>query len=354
MPKAKKLPSGSWRVQVYAGKDSSGKAQYKSFTHPDKDKAELAAAEFKVHHREVVRDSSAMTLKEAIKRYIASKDGILSPSTIAGYNRIKKNCLQGIMEIKLRDLTTGLVDAEINTMSKTKSPKYVRNAHGLLSAVLKNYRPDFALRTALPQKQRYMPEIPETDYIQKIITIVQGTTIELPVLLALWLGLRMSEIRGIKWDAVKGDVLFIKNAIVDCEKVPTVKNTTKTYSSARKLKLPTYLLQLIEAQPKDNEFVIQLSGQAIYKRFVRLCEKNGLPHFRFHDLRHANATVMLALNISDKIAMERGGWSTNRVLKDVYQHVMTDKRTAADKAVNSYFENMVSHEISHGNENIEQ
>lgn len=32
MPKAKKLPSGSWRCQVYLGKDGNGKNIYKSVT----------------------------------------------------------------------------------------------------------------------------------------------------------------------------------------------------------------------------------------------------------------------------------------------------------------------------------
>ena len=46
MATAKKLPSGAWRVLVYAGKDAEGKRQYKSFTAMDKREAEFAAAEW--------------------------------------------------------------------------------------------------------------------------------------------------------------------------------------------------------------------------------------------------------------------------------------------------------------------
>ena len=46
MANAKKLPSGSWRVRVYDGKDQNGKDVYKSFTAPTKKQAEYLAAEY--------------------------------------------------------------------------------------------------------------------------------------------------------------------------------------------------------------------------------------------------------------------------------------------------------------------
>lgn len=60
--KAKRLPSGSWRCQVYAGKNAEGKNQYRSFTCPTKREAEYQAAQFSMHYREIARDSTAMTL----------------------------------------------------------------------------------------------------------------------------------------------------------------------------------------------------------------------------------------------------------------------------------------------------
>lgn len=110
---------------------------------------------------------------------------------------------------------------------------------------------------------------------------------ELPILLAIWLGLRASEIRGITWDSIEGEYLHIKQAIVEGEHGPAVKGT-KTYSGNRRVRVPLYIMSLIEAQPKTDEYITHMSGQAIYKGFCRLCEKSGLPHYRFHDLRHPN------------------------------------------------------------------
>lgn len=42
MAKAKQLPSGAWRVQVYCGKQN-GKNVYKSFTSDDKKEAQYLA-----------------------------------------------------------------------------------------------------------------------------------------------------------------------------------------------------------------------------------------------------------------------------------------------------------------------
>ena len=41
MASAKKLPSGSWRVNLYIGKTPDGKRQYKSFTADTKKEAEF-------------------------------------------------------------------------------------------------------------------------------------------------------------------------------------------------------------------------------------------------------------------------------------------------------------------------
>ena len=101
--------------------------------------------------------------------------------------------------------------------------------------------------------------------------------------------------------------------------------------------MPEYIKSLIDAQPHTDGHVIHLSGQAMYKRFSRLCESTGLPHYRFHDLRHANASVMLALNVPDKYAMERMGHATNNMLKNVYQHTMKDKQDEVADLVDKYF-----------------
>ncbi len=82
MAKAKKLPSGNWRCLVYIGKDQDGKRKYESVTAPTKKEAEYKAAEIRLHCESHNTRTENLTLSEGIDKYIASKENILSPSTI--------------------------------------------------------------------------------------------------------------------------------------------------------------------------------------------------------------------------------------------------------------------------------
>lgn len=237
-------------------------------------------------------------------------------------------------------LTQERVQRSINAMSRTKSPKSVRNAHGLLSAALEMYYPDFALRTTLPQKQPHEITIPDVDEIKAILAAVRGTKMELPVLLAVWLGLRASEIRGLTWGDIDGDTLHIRQAIVQGETGPVLKKT-KTLSGDRYIRIPQHIKAVLDAQPKTDEYIVHLSGQAMYKRFSRLCEKAGLPHYRFHDLRHTAASVAMAVGVPNTYTQERMGHKTDHMLKTTYLHTMRSKRSKYDELIDSTFEELL-------------
>lgn len=333
VPTAKKLPSGAYRVQVMVDGNRV------SITDSDPKVAIAKAAAVKAKMEEARRSPRSLTVGEAIDRYIESKDAVLSPSTVAGYKRIRENALQGIMDVKLPDLTQEKVQREVNKMAKEKSPKSVRNAHGLLTAALAEYHPDFVLRTTLPQKQRYDAATPSTEDIKAIIKAARGTAGEIAILLAIWLGLRMSEIRGLKWTDIDGDTLRIRRAIVD-----EGEKTTKTYSSQRDLHIPAYLKELLSKEPHDAEYIVNLGRHGIYERFQRVCKAAGVQHYRFHDLRHINASVMLALGVPDKYAMERMGHATNNMLKTVYQHTMESEREKISGQIDAYFSALVTEE----------
>jgi integrase len=330
IPEPQQLPSGKWRIQIMLDGKRTGK------TFDTADEARYWASGIKTGIKQQSKSPRNMTVGEAIDKYIESKDAVLSPSTVAGYRRIRKNQLQGIMNIRLADLTQEKVQREINTMAKIKSPKTIHNAHGLLTAALADFYPELVLRTTLPQKRRTDIVVPSESDIVAISAAVKGTSVELPVMLAMWLGLRMSEIRGLTWDCVKGSTIHIKQALVD-----EGLKTTKTYNSDRVLPLPPYIKALIDAQPHNGDFIIPSSRRGIHSRFEYYIEKAGIQHYRFHDLRHVNASVMLALNVPDKYAMKRMGHATNNMLKTVYQHTMDEKEQQVNAAVDQYFESII-------------
>lgn len=335
-PTPVKLPSGSWRCQVMVdGKRVSVVEETPELAH-------AKALAIKRGLIEQEKPVSSMTVGDAIDRYISSKDGVLSPSTIAGYKRIRKNALQEIMGTKLHLLNQETVQRAINKMAKEKSPKSVRNAHGLLSAAMAVYRPDMVLRTTMPQKLRYESAIPSNGDIKAIMEEAKGTKDELPILLAVWLGLRMSEILGLKWEDVEGDVLHIRRALVD-----EGEKSTKTYGSQRDIPLPKYIKNLMHP---SGERVVPLTRRTLYCRFQAVCKRAGVQHYRFHDLRHINASVMLALGVPNKYAQERMGHATDNMLKTVYQHTMSEETRKTAEKVDGYFETIL-HTILHTEKN---
>ena len=341
MAKAKKLPSGNWRCRAYIGKDASGKDRYKSFTAPTKKEAEALAAVYALQKKE--ERTAEMTVGQAIDRYIIAKENVLSPTTIDSYKRQRKNCLQNIIDLQISQLTSNKMQIAVNIDASRLSPKTVHCAYGFFCSAIKMFYPDFSVKVSLPAKQKKLKELPEAIDIIKAVT---GTEIELPCLLALWLSLRMSEVRGVKYSDIAGDVMTVRETIVTVSGEHIVKKQTKTYGSTRQLHVPPYLMELIKKQREsaesDNECIVKMSGQAIYKRFSRLLERKGLPHMTFHDLRHLNASVMLMLGVPDKYAMERGGWTSNYTLQQVYQHTFSSERKKVDEKIDMYFENLIN------------
>lgn len=119
MAKAKKLPSGSWRVQASVTVD--GKRIVKSFTADTAKKAELAALEWQTD-RNHEKNIDNITLKEAFERYIKSKENVLSPGTVRIYKVTANSHLQSIQNIKISNLTTEIIQRAINIEAATHSP----------------------------------------------------------------------------------------------------------------------------------------------------------------------------------------------------------------------------------------
>lgn len=336
----KQTKSGKYCLQVSVGKNAeTGKSIMKTFTSDTPFGVIKKAEDYLSGKRE---EESTFTVGDCIDKYIDMKENILSPSSIEGYRNKRRNCLQSIMNIPVSDLTSTQIQSAINQDSIKLSPKTIRCAYGVLLSSLKMFRPDFIPVVSLPAKQNKIKTLPEAS---KIIKAVKGTEIELPCLLAMWLSLRMSEVRGIRYQDISGNVLTIRNTIVTVAGEHIKKEMTKTFKSTRQLQIPDYIMNLIEKQKTgnpDSEYLTTMTGQAIYKRFSRILEHEGLQHMTFHDLRHMNASVMLMLGVPEKYAMERGGWSSNYTLQNVYQHTFTEKRKEVDKQIDDYFNCLIS------------
>lgn len=343
MAKAKKLPSGNWRVQVYSHTDENRKRHYKSFTASTKKEAEYMAAEYQMSsHRDLSYED--LTLREAYERYIDSKSAILSPSTIAEYTRMKNKHFQNLMPMKLSKIKAGLIQTAINEMSASSSPKTVRNAHGLLHSVLKAYCPGFEFSTTLPQKVKPKYIIPTTEEINKLLDNANDK-IRVPILLASHGGLRRSEICALTAEDFTELGVNVTKACVYDESGSMVVKTTKTIAGTRFVPLPKNVIN----ECRNWEY-FGCSPKTLSTRYDRLCEKVDVPKFSFHKLRHYFASELHAQGIPDQYIAKIGGWESVEMLHRIYQHTLRDREDdILNKIVNIFNQNFqkISHEISH-------
>jgi integrase len=108
----------------------------------------------------------------------------------------------------------------------------------------------------------------------------------------------------------------------------------KTYSVklARTIGIPADLLAALE-QKKSVGYVAGRDGRETHisnysDRFAKFLKRNGLPHIRFHDLRHFHATLMLEAGLDLRFVQSRLGHS-NISMAAHYQHILPK----ADKGV---------------------
>lgn len=342
MAKATKLPSGMWRVRVLEYTDSDKKKHYKSFTADTKKEAEYLAADYYANKREKYKSSANITLHEAFRRYI--DNAVLSPSTLRQYNQIARLRLQSVMDKKIGDLTNEDLQIALNADIINLQPKTARNISGLLSAVLKEYRPDFQLHLKLPQRVKTQIFIPSEEQVKQLLKAAENTDMEIPLMLASCLGLRMSEVLGLKWENIDfiNQKIIIRNAIVNGENNKAFEKTPKTFAGYRTISAPANLINLLQNKVEtletlNDSHVVALTARQINGRFTKMLSALQIPHFRFHDLRHYHASVLLAMGVPNKYAQERLGHATDNMLKTVYQHTMQNKRQELDNKLDDYF-----------------
>lgn len=343
MAKAKKLPSGQWRVLVYSHTETTIKngviqkqRRYKSITASSKKEAEYLAAEYAMSRHSASKPCN-LTLYEAMGKYIDHKHNVLSPSTVRGYLWILNHIYQDIMPCPISTLTDDMIQLEVNRDAAQRSPKSVRNAYGLLTATLRMFRSDYHPQITLPQKIRPNVYVPTDADIKKLIDCVKGTSFELPVLLAAFGSLRRSEICALDASDIHENSIRIHLAMVKDEHGKWVIKPPKTDASYRNVELPQFV---IEKMRGIEGRIVQLSPDYITTKFAQILKRNGIPHFKFHALRHYQASILHALGVPDKYIMARGGWSSASTLQNIYQHTMRDKSDQFTQTAIQHFEDL--------------
>lgn len=333
MATAKKLPSGAYRCLIF-DRMEDGKRKYKSFTAPTKKEAEYLATQYIMEKEEKKKNPQNKNLFcEELENYITAKEAVLSPSTIRGYRNIQKmlnSFYPNFCNLKLSEIQQEDVQNVISALSKAKSPKTVRNYHGLISSVIGT---NLALNTTMPQKVQPELYIPSDNEIQALVDAVKNTELEIPVLLGAFCMMRRGEICGLSMSDIQGNIIHIHHSLVLGTDKKWHLKAPKTETSDRYIEAPAFVTDRI----REVGYITNLNPHSITIMFQRVLDRNSINHFRFHDLRHYSASIRHALGIPDAYIMADGGWSSDKVLKSVYRHAMSDRRKEMSDRINSHF-----------------
>jgi len=336
IPKARRLPSGMYNIQLRLDGESI------SITESTKAKCEAEARYIKSQHKAGKRKKPVgadMTLKQAIDAYIQSRDNLLSPSTIRGYDAILNNRFQNLMDKRLADINwqeacnneTVAIKKKKCEPAETKkiSGKYLKNTWGLVSSVLKYHKLEVPT-VSLPQVAKKNKAWIEPSDIHKFLDAVKGNEYEFQIILALH-GLRNSEILKVDESKIQNGFITVSGAVV-CDKDGKFvdKETNKNRSSQRIV--PVLIPRLNEVER------IPCHPNTIRVNINRICKKIGLPEVGTHGLRRSFASLCYHLGLSERETMELGGWSDANTMREIYIHLAQKDKEKASKKLANFFD----------------
>ena len=183
----------------------------------------------------------------------------------------------------------------------------------------------------------------ESSEAQKVINAFDDHLLKPLIIVALYYGLRRSEILGLKWSAIdfEKDKIEISHTVLKYGSHFEERDRTKTASSRRILGLipevKEVLLSLQEQQKKNkkalrklymkNDYVFTwpdgriIQPDYVSNAFQKVLKKNKLPKMRFHDLRHSCASLLYEKGMEIKDIQQWLGHSSISTTSDIYTHI---------------------------------
>ncbi len=286
------------------------------------------------------------------------------PRTIASYGEIVRlHLVPGLGELALTRMTPADVQAFLNAKSASGlAPRTVAYLRGVLRGAL-----GYAERTGLVDRNvarlARPPRIPHRtvsplsiEEARTFLSVIPGDRLEALYLVAIGVGLRQGEILGLRWSDVDlvGGSLTVRHALARING-RLVLDEPKSATSRRSVPLPAFVHQALVAHRARQleersrlgwasgsaEFLdlvftttvgTPLDGISVTRRFQWIIAAAGLPRQRFHDLRHACASLLLAQGVPARVVMETLGHSEISLTLNTYSHVLPSLgREAAER-----------------------
>lgn len=310
-------------------------------------------------------EANKMRLSQWLETWIELYTSSVQPGTLRSYkNNVRKHIIPALGNVKLCDLKPPMVQRFIKKLECAEnglSVKSIRNVHGTLhkalsEAVRVEYIPrNPADKTVLPKVDKSKVQPLSGEQIDLFLHAIHENPNEDIFFVALWTGMRLSELLGLQWSCIdfdEGTILVDKQLSWKCKENHARQLSRTKNGKARKIAPPLEVMkQLKQVKKRQNQWRLlagtdwdnrlnlvftdeighDLPHTTIEHRFKKVCQSIGLDkHFR--DLRHTFATEGIRLGIPIKTVSETLGHHSTAFTMDVYGHTTEQmKKEAAER-----------------------
>lgn len=305
--------------------DASGNRHQKRFSGDSKQQVRAMIVEYENRMRVYME---SLAFGDSMKRYIDTKEPVLSASTIKGYRIMEREMhknYERFCGISCDRITSDNVQAVITDLKdRGRKPKTIANYVGLINSVIK-HETGSAPQSTVPKRIRKPFLMPTEEDMKKILELCKGTRLEVPISLAV-LGLRRGEICSLELSDLNGSTLHIHRSKVYTDDYTLVTNERpKTDPSDRFIRVPDDLADLI----RKKGVICDFTPDGLTEAFRHLLDKNELPHYVLHSCRHFYVSYCHAHGVPDADILATGGWASDYVMKRIYREAMNENAASA-------------------------
>ena len=349
----------------YLDKETNKKKQKNMGSYPLKRDASRRLNEVKEEiYKEELLLPNEMKMEEFILDFLEKYKVNLSITTYKVYLRIcKKYIIPLLGDIKLSDIRPIPVQNYVDDLVGILTPQTIRIHLNILNLAfkrayrLKLIKENVVQFVEVPKNKKFKNEIYNAEDMRILLEKCHKTPLELPIIIASGLGLRISEIMGLTWNNINfNDFTITVEKITVRDEGKVILKEPKTESSVRTISAPKEIILMLK-QLKKERLAAKLKGEkqhrelifydknlepiapdVISKKFKYFLEVNNLKHIRFHDLRHSHVTMLIDAKVPLKVISERVGHSSVNTTLNIYSHALKEMdQEASDKISNVLF-----------------
>ncbi len=376
-----KRGTGTYRLEISDGVDNNGKRiKYRKTIKAKNDgEARKALALFvaEIEKGQYV-DCKQFTVNDLITKWLKTYSSSLAPKTLWRYKIMLDNRIQPQLgHIKLRNLKPlHLIDfynhlqangARFDGKEEGLSAKTILHHHRLLSVIFRNgvewgllpFNPCDKVKP--PKVQRKEASHYDQDEVRQLFQMLESEPLKYKAIVVLTIasGLRRGEIMGLTWSDINlvEKTINVRQTSQYISGLGTFTKAPKNTTSKRMISISDFavkvLLEYKENQEKNKEVLgnkwnesgmvfTQDTGEPMHpdtisQWFPQFIRRHNLPPLTFHQLRHTNATLLIASGMDIRSVSARLGHANTSTTLNIYAHVLKSAdKEAADKLDNMF------------------